>query len=503
MAGTAVAARTSIAAAHWEGSDPWPWPDPPTEAPARPTSWRRADLTAIVVDGAAYSFMVGVGETYLPAFALAMGLGELAAGLIATLPILFGGLLQLITPWAIHWLRSHRRWVVFGAAIQACCFVPLMASAAHGTVGVIASFAIVSLYWGAGQATNPAWSAWIGDVVPKSIRARYFARRTRAMQAAVLAGFLAGGLTLQVFTAVDKTRLGFAFLFLLAAASRFVSVAFLASQNEPNRPAAARLSMGGLIAIVQKYGRRRVLLYMLCVQTAAQIAGPFFSPFMLGQLQFSYMTFMLVTATALAAKVVALLLWGPLVHRIGSRKLLILGGVAIIPISSLWLISRSLPFLLGVQALSGFVWAAYELAMLLSFFDAIEPEERATVLTAFNLANAAAIAVGSIIGGAVIRIVGETPVAYFTVFALSSVARALALFALPRLQPSASESIASRSPRADSGRDGDPSVLRLDSPVGTERETMGSDRIDGVGSAHPGDGSKRICRRTSLAGAGR
>ena len=46
----------------------------------------RSDLLASVNDGAAYGGMVGVGETYLPAFVLAVGLGEVAAGLVTTVP---------------------------------------------------------------------------------------------------------------------------------------------------------------------------------------------------------------------------------------------------------------------------------------------------------------------------------------------------------------------------------------------------------------------------------
>ncbi|HQU47337.1 MAG TPA: hypothetical protein PK867_31330 [Pirellulales bacterium] len=53
--------------------------DSPAAAPVR-ASASRHDLRAMLGDGAAFSVMVGIGETYLPAFALAAGLGEVAAG---------------------------------------------------------------------------------------------------------------------------------------------------------------------------------------------------------------------------------------------------------------------------------------------------------------------------------------------------------------------------------------------------------------------------------------
>ena len=54
-----------------------------------PESGRRVerDLRSMIGDGIAFSAMVGLGETYVPAFALAAGHGDLAAGLVATLPM--------------------------------------------------------------------------------------------------------------------------------------------------------------------------------------------------------------------------------------------------------------------------------------------------------------------------------------------------------------------------------------------------------------------------------
>jgi cyanate permease len=83
-------------------------------------------------DVAAYSLMVGFGETYLPAFALALGLGPVAAGLTATVPILVGAVLQLVTPAAVARLGSNRGWVVACTAVQSISFVPFIVWAMRG-----------------------------------------------------------------------------------------------------------------------------------------------------------------------------------------------------------------------------------------------------------------------------------------------------------------------------------------------------------------------------------
>ena len=46
-----------------------------------------------VIDGTCFSFMLGVGEHYLPAFVLVLALGEVASGLIVTIPPAVGAAL--------------------------------------------------------------------------------------------------------------------------------------------------------------------------------------------------------------------------------------------------------------------------------------------------------------------------------------------------------------------------------------------------------------------------
>lgn len=162
----------------------------------RPPSELRRNLRSIMFDGAAFSVMVGIGETYVPAFALALGLGEVAAGLIATVPMLAGGVLQLASPWAICGLRSHRRWVVTCASFQAVSVLLLLAVALVGGVAAWLLFVPATLYWAAGLATGPAWNTWVEDLVPKQIRPTFFARRVRVSQISVLVGLVLGGLFL-------------------------------------------------------------------------------------------------------------------------------------------------------------------------------------------------------------------------------------------------------------------------------------------------------------------
>jgi MFS family permease len=400
----------------------------------------RKNLRNSISDGAAFSIMVGIGETYFPAFVLALGLGEIASGLVASVPILMGAILQLISPWGVARLGSNRRWVVACVIMQALSFLPLAAAALWGSISAAALFAVVALYWGAGLGAGPAWNTWMETVVPFRVRAPFFAVRTRFGQAGTLIGFLAGGAALQYGKQTGRLLEAFACIFAVAALCRLWSARFLSRQSE----SAGVKQVQRSVTLAELWGRikagssERLLLYFLAVQVAVQISGPYFSPFMLGQLKISYLDYVGLLATSFVAKIVMLPACGRFATRFGVRRLLWIGGVGIMPCSGLWLYADAYWQLVAVQFFAGAVWAAYELAMFLLFFEAAPRGERTSILTLFNLGNAVALVIGALAGGAILKLLGESREAYLVLFAVSSFARAATLVCL-KLSPETSE----------------------------------------------------------------
>lgn len=408
--------------------------------------------------------MVGIGETYLPAFTLAAGLGEVAAGLVATLPLVAGAVLQLVSPAAVRRLNSHKRWVVLCAASQALAFVPLAVGAFTNRVPAWLVFGMAAFYWGAGLATGPAWNTWAGTLVPDNLRTGFFARRTRFSQVGTLAGFVAGGVALQAAKGWSAACTPFALLFTVAALARLTSVSFLASQNEPQPPDDnhRRVPLRELLGGSSRRDYGSLLFYLFAVQGAAQFAGPYFTPYMLKQVHFSYIEYVLLIGASFLTKALALPALGRLARRIGARKLLWIGGVAIVPVSGMWLASNNFAYLVFVQVAAGLAWAAYELAMFLLFFEAIPEKERTSVLTIYNVGNALASAVGAFLGGGVLWVWGERPETYLLIFGLSSVARLATIVLLVRVPPSQVRSSALPARRVLSVR---PAVGSIDRPI--------------------------------------
>jgi len=394
----------------------------------------RRDLRAIVGDGVAFSVMVGAGESYVAAFALAAGLGEITAGLVATLPMLVGAAIQLVTPAAVRRLGSARRWVVLCAGAQAASFAPLAIAALYGSLSRPVLFGAAALYWGFGMATGPAWNTWMTQIVPRSIRSRFFAARSRWAQGALLAGLLAGGLALQAGAGGERPLAIFAALFAVAGLARAVSARFLAGQSEPGAPPSAplRLSPRAFFAMARDPAHGRLLVYLIGVQLAVQISAPYFTPFMLGPLKLGYSEYAVLIGTPFIARIFTLPALGRLAHRSGSRRLLWLASVGIVPLPSLWLVSQDFFWLLAVQVASGIAWGAYELATLLVFFDHIDERERTSVLSLFNLAAAFAVVIGAGAGSLLFRWLGPELQGYAVLFLVSSSLRIAGLVYLRR-----------------------------------------------------------------------
>jgi MFS family permease len=419
--------------------------------PTRPVAgllrwWRsglRRDLVIGTIDAIAYSVMVGCGEMYLGAFVLALGLGPVVAGLVVSVPLLIGAVVQCVAPLAVRRLGGRRRFVVLCAAIQAVALVPLAWWAVAGHAAPWQLITAASLYWSAGMASAPPWTSWTATLVPPRVRTAYFAQRNRLGQAAVLVAFVAGGLVLRAEAERGRTLQGFEDLFLGAAVARLVSAVCLWGCREPRRQwrerngATGPLSIRGRIAAGLRdlaTGQAGPLVAFLCCFTfGLQFAGPYFTPYMLEALGFSYGQFLAVFGAGFLVMALLLPAIGRLGSRLGPRRLLVVASLAVVPLSLLWLPSVDVRWLVVVQFIAGTCWAAYELAVTLLLFELVGDRDRSGVISVYTLGVAVATVAGAACGGLLLRWLGENREAYAAVFVGSCLLRAATLPLLARV----------------------------------------------------------------------
>src|SRR5688572_11261291 len=114
----------------------------------------RSDLRYSFADGLAYSMMVGLGETFISAFVLSRGHGEISASLISTMPMFLGAIIQLAAPAGIVKMKSFRTWLLFVASLQSLSLAVL-----SGVTFTNANYSFILgvciFYWACGLAAGP------------------------------------------------------------------------------------------------------------------------------------------------------------------------------------------------------------------------------------------------------------------------------------------------------------------------------------------------------------
>lgn len=381
------------------------------------------------VEGALHAVMLGTAESYLGAFAVELGHGPEAMALLATVPLLVGALSQLFaTPLALL-LGGQKRLVVVAAALQALSAGGFMVVAATNDRSLAALLSAKVLFWIAGSLTAPGWGAWMANLTTRVSRTRYFALRSGVVHVALLAAFLGAGQLLEV--SPGERMHAFFVLFAVGLGARLVSAALLQAQAGPDAEDNAVPSLDTLRQGL-KSSKWRVPAYLSLLMCGAHIAVPFFTPYMLLELELDYRTFAWLSALSIFTKAITF----PFGHHFAARFGLkgILGGagflVAVVP--AIWAATPSLSGLVLAHLLGGVAWALVEYSSFQLLIDASPSRVRAEFLALSGALSGAAQLAGAAAGA---YLLSRQLLSYREVFALSAVARAAPLVVLGAALP--------------------------------------------------------------------
>ena len=382
--------------------------------------------------------MTGSGEWQFVLFALACGFSEVASGLVGTVPMLAGAILQLLTPWGVRRAGSLRTWVWVCAAIQSLMLLALSIAAFWGGLGITALYFLVAGYWASGYMTGPPWTAWLTSLVPDQVRATFWVNRSRWIQGSLAVG-LCAGLILQLGEYWNVPLIAFGVVFAIAALARALSTWCLSQQSEPEPELLNDLRTPSLATMKEHFSDRRtrgLLLYMLAFFMSVFVAAPFFGPYLREQLQFEYWQIFAISGTTFVSKIILMPLVGKIARRYGPARVLWIGAILLVPAAALWSVSSSFWWLLVLQFYVGFGWACWENGSFLLVFDFIPADRRTPVMTIYQLGQAIVMVCGSLLGAALLKGVGVGPAGYVALFLATSCMRFVALFLLASLEPS-------------------------------------------------------------------
>jgi MFS family permease len=283
-----------------------------------------------------YFRMIGFNDLAF-GFMFAMPFAATLGQLIAAILIERSGLkkYQFIYCGAVHRLL----WLVIAALPL---LLPLPTS-----VAVTTTIAVLFLSWFMAALAHPAWLTWMGDLIPRRIRGRHMANRTRVsrlIQAvvvivvsvvmdAVTNRSITGPAGKVIMTAAAQPRLLDTICGVLALAAVFGVIdtllfgkirEVLSQQDTPRRLTLGQL----LVEPLKDRGFRRFAAYGATITFGAAVAGPYFMRNCLENLGFSQLaTNSLYMVIGPISGMVAVKVWGKLIDVWGRRPVLLLGTV--------------------------------------------------------------------------------------------------------------------------------------------------------------------------------
>ncbi|MCE9687920.1 MFS transporter [Shewanella sp. AS16] len=371
------------------------------------TAWLRGTLKRSQQEALASSTMTAASDNFFNAYAIFLGASLSQMGWVTGLPQLFGALAQLLSVWlASHF--SRRQFIVCCAVLQALTVLAVGALAAWSPEHPVWYFIVLAvLYQGFINLIQPHWRAWMGSIVPEKRRGAFFAARTRLTMGASLSVFFVGGGILSLTDSRGMAWLGFSLLFAIAAMGRLVSAWLLLQMHDPDirtarEPGVFVRSLQNFRAAWQDQTFRHYSLFVAGMQAMVAISAPFFAVYMLQDLGFSYLEFVLASVASISTQFISLSFWGRFSDRFGNRLVMIITSCLIPSLPLLWLFDDHYGYILLLQAFSGFAWSGFTLSTANYLYD-IRPfrSDFASYAALQAALSAALVFLGAMAGGAI------------------------------------------------------------------------------------------------------
>jgi MFS family permease len=352
-----------------------------------------------VRDGMAYSVQVGAGETYFSAFALFLRATAPQVAVLSTLPLLLASSAQIFSAFIGDYV-GRRRLVLWGCALQALLWLPiLLVPVLFSGYTVPALLVLLVLYHSANNLAAPQWTSIMRDLVSERRRGRYFAHRTRLTTIMTFLSLVLCGLLLHELDTAGRTYLGFVLIFLIAFVARTVSVYHLTFLHEkPATTTTPDMHIEHWWRSLLSTGAIGFSVYVALMNAAVGISSPFFTVYMLRDLQLSYLDFTMLAGTSVLCQFLMLTTWGRIADVYGNRLILIVTSISLPIVPSLWLLSDDFWALLLFQALSGLSWSGFTLSAGNLLYELVPQTRRAAYVAFHNVGTAAGVFGGAMLG---------------------------------------------------------------------------------------------------------
>ncbi len=408
----------------------------------------RRSLYYSILDGLFAAMMMGVSESYLIPYGIALGASAHQIMYLASIPMLVGTVLQTYSAKLTQSIGSRLKLINIVVFLHAVSWLPVILIPyifrSHPQwmpwMLLVAATLLTSCF----AFSGPAWQSLMSDYIPVKKRGKYFGWRNRLQGILTVAIAIGAGLTLHYFGKENIT--GFTLIFVFAMTCRFYSWICLTKMKEPFRHSShdeyfsfidfLKQFRPGPAVTAQAHNFARFVSFAALMSLCVNISGPLLAFFILKDLGYSYASYMVIVTTAALSGFLFQEFWGKFGDLDGNMKTLHIAGwgIALVPI--LWMVSRHLGYLFVVQVIAGCFWGGFNLLMTNFVLEALPPPLRIRGTSYFNVVTSAAILAGSAVGGFLFeRVPPVLGYSFLTLFLISCAGRiAVMMWMAPKVR---------------------------------------------------------------------
>ena len=398
---------------------------------------RRRSLRFSTGEGAFMAASSTITDTYTTPYALAVGANNFEVGLLNSLKSLAHIASQLPGA-ALSAGVSRKRICLLSIAISKLLWLPIILLPMFLGNAVLILLALVTLSVFVQSLRSPAWTGLMGDLVHEEERGRYFSSRNAITALTGLIATLGAGFAV--------AALGFPLIF---AASIMLGLAAFFMFRQMHEPAFTRIfhyrpelttSLRQSVSTLRTYKNfSRFTSYMLFLNFATDISGPFIVVYILKDLAISYEMFAVVVAIGMVSRIISQRYWGYFTDKYGSRAMLSVFAVLLCFIPVAYLLSSNLGTIIVARVYDGIIWGGIDLAAFTFLLDVTPASSRPQFAATHNMLVGIGAMAGAFLGGLLAQSysIGGTLSAIQFLFLLSFLLRLATLLVLRTVKDTA------------------------------------------------------------------
>jgi len=393
------------------------------DADTRPLYKKKEDsVNYSIKDGLFASIKVGLTDSYVMPFAIALNASNWMLSVLSSVPALFASFMQLFSQASLKFFKTRGNLIFWTACIQSFMWLPLLLIPLVANNNIPLEFLLllifVTLENTLGTFQGPIYNSILGDLIDENKRGEFFGKRNRMVNVMGFVSTMVAGFILSFFRNMDNNGtahyvfFGFGILFFLAFLSRLTSAYYKSKIFSPSYTIPEnKVKFTTFLKNMTHNNYGIFVLYVFMFKLVASISAPFFALYLLRDMQMSYIYYTFVIGIAIVASFITMGLWGKLIDKRGSKFVLTISGFWI-PFSPLLLIlgvyiqnpTTRLIYILCEEALSGAAWAAFNLSTSSFLFDATAKDERVKYISYYNFLIGVAVFLGAVLGGVLIKV---------------------------------------------------------------------------------------------------